>query len=121
VAGEVWIHMLGSIPYLSSPAIGSPLGSVLRARTVRRSYLVAEKGTQVLRISQRWTQKWWYGDVERERPTSHRCGAPSVQESWSRPPRRPRLLLRSVPTAQNHGHDCLRPREFCCTVIAQAE
>jgi hypothetical protein len=121
VAGDVWIRMLGSIPYLSSPTSGSPLGSVLRARTLHRSYPVAEKGTQVPRISQRWTQKWWYGDAERERLTSHRCGAPLVRESWSRPPRRPRLLLRSVPTAQNHGHDCLGPCEFCCTVIAQAE
>jgi hypothetical protein len=36
VAGEGWIRMLSFIPYLSSPASGSPLGTVLRARTARR-------------------------------------------------------------------------------------
>jgi hypothetical protein len=48
---EVWIRMLGSIPYLSSPASGSPLGAALHACTTRGSYLGADKGTQVPHIS----------------------------------------------------------------------
>jgi hypothetical protein len=43
--------MLGSIPYLSCPASGSPLDVVLRARTTCRPYPAADKGTQVPRIS----------------------------------------------------------------------
>jgi hypothetical protein len=57
VAGGVWIRMLGSIPYLSSPASGSPLGAMLRARTVRRSCPGADKGAQVPPISYRWSVK----------------------------------------------------------------
>jgi hypothetical protein len=57
VVGEGWIRMLGSIPYLSSPASGSPTGAVLHDRTVHRPYLDIDKGTQVPHISQRWTQK----------------------------------------------------------------
>jgi hypothetical protein len=60
VVGEGWVRMLGSIPYLSSPASGNPFCATLCARTARRPYPGADKGTQVLRISQRWTQKWWY-------------------------------------------------------------
>jgi hypothetical protein len=48
-------------------------------------------------------------------------GVPSIQESWSRPPRPPQLSLRGVPTVQNHGHDCLEPRDFCCALTAQGE
>jgi hypothetical protein len=55
VVGEGWIHMLGSIPYLSSPASGSPLGVMLHACTARRPYPGADKGTHVPRISQCWT------------------------------------------------------------------
>jgi hypothetical protein len=44
VVGEVWIRMLGSIPYLSSPASGSPLGAALHARTTHKSYSGAHKG-----------------------------------------------------------------------------
>jgi hypothetical protein len=49
--------MPGYIPYLSSPANGSPMATTLRDRTVRRANPDANKGTQVLHISQRWTQK----------------------------------------------------------------
>jgi hypothetical protein len=51
VVGEGWIRMLGSIPYLSSPASGSPTSAVLHDRTVHRPYLDIDKGTQVPRIS----------------------------------------------------------------------
>jgi hypothetical protein len=51
LAGEVWIRMTGSIPYLSSPASGSPMGTVLRDRTMRRPNPDTGKGTQVPRIS----------------------------------------------------------------------
>jgi hypothetical protein len=92
--GEVWIRMLGSIPYLSSPTSGSPLDVVLHARTARRSYLGADNGTQVPCISQRWTQKWWYDSAEMERPTHPVCVA-------SR-------------RFRNHGHDRLDPCDFRC-------
>jgi hypothetical protein len=41
---RVWIRTLGSIPYLSSPASGSPSGTTLHAHTARSSYPGANKG-----------------------------------------------------------------------------
>jgi hypothetical protein len=90
VAGEVWIRMLAFIPYLSSPARGSPLGATLRARTARRPYPGTDKGSQVLHISQRWTQKWWYDNTKMEHPV----GAAS---HWFK----------------NRDHDGLGPCDFC--------
>jgi hypothetical protein len=91
VAGEGWIRMLGSIPYLSSPASGSPMGVALRARTARRPHPDANKGTQLPHISQLWTQKWRYCSAETEHPVSAT-------------PRR----------FKNCGHDRLDPRDFHC-------
>jgi hypothetical protein len=93
VAGEVWIRMLASIPYLSSPTRGSPLGAALRARTARRPYPGTDKGSQVPHISQRWTQKWWYDDAKMEHP-AHPVGA---APHWFK----------------NRDHDGLDPRDFC--------
>jgi hypothetical protein len=89
VAGEVWIRMLGSIPYLSSPASGSPLGTALRAHTARGSYPGADKGAQVPPISQRWSVKWWYGGIEMEHPA--------------------RAASRRF---KNRAHNCLDPRDL---------
>jgi hypothetical protein len=99
VVGEVWIYMLGSIPYLSSPASGSPWGAALRAHTMRRSYPGADKGAQVPPFSQRWTQKWWYGGAEMERPAQPVCTA-------SR-------------RFRNHDHNHLDPRDFRCAAPRQ--
>jgi hypothetical protein len=44
MAGEVWIRMLGFIPYLSSPASSNTLGVALHIRTARRSYPGADRG-----------------------------------------------------------------------------
>jgi hypothetical protein len=49
--------MVVSSPIYPPPASGSPMGAVLRDRTTRRPYPDADKGTQVPRICQRWTQK----------------------------------------------------------------
>jgi hypothetical protein len=57
VAGEGWVRMLGSIPYLFSPATGSLMGAALHDCTARMPNPDADKGTQVPCISQRWTQK----------------------------------------------------------------
>jgi hypothetical protein len=57
VAGEGWVCIPGSIPYLSSPASRSPMGAALRDRTEHRPNPGGDKGTQVPCISQRWTQK----------------------------------------------------------------
>jgi hypothetical protein len=64
----VWIRTLGSIPYLSSPAGGSPSGVVLRAHTMHSSYPGADKGTQVLLINRRWMAKWWCSGAKTECP-----------------------------------------------------
>jgi hypothetical protein len=53
--------------------------------------------------------------------TSRVRGIPSVRESWSRSPRPPQLTLRSTPTVQSRGHDCLGPHDFHCAVTAQEE
>jgi hypothetical protein len=86
--------MMGSIPYLSSPASGSPLGVALHARTMRRSYPGTDKRAQVPPISQRWSTKWWYGSIETERPTHPVCMASHRFE--------------------NRGHDHLDPRDIRC-------
>jgi hypothetical protein len=91
--------MLGSIPYLSSPTNGSPLGAVLHACIMRRPYPCADKGTQVPCISQHRTQKWWYGDAEMEHP-AHPVGAEPHRFG-------------------NCGHNCLDPHDFCCVVSQQ--
>jgi hypothetical protein len=64
----VWICMLGSIPYLSSPTSSSPLGAVLHAHTARFAYPGADKWAQVPLISQHWTAKWWCSGAETESP-----------------------------------------------------
>jgi hypothetical protein len=87
--------MLGSIPYLSSPTSGSPLGVALRARTAHMSYPGADKGAQVPPISQCWSAKWWYGGVEMERLAHPVCAA----SHWF----------------GNRGHDRLNPCDFPCT------
>jgi hypothetical protein len=89
----VWTYTLGSIPYLSSPASGSPLGVALRSHTVRSSYLGVDKGAQVPLISRRWTVKWWCSDAEIECPAHPICAAPHRFE--------------------NRGQDHLGPRDFC--------
>jgi hypothetical protein len=96
VTGEVWIRMLGSISYLSSPASGDLMGAALHARTVCRSYPSADKGVQVPPINQCWTQKWWYSGTEMECPTHPICAASH--------------------RFGNRGHDCLKPRDFRCAV-----
>jgi hypothetical protein len=99
VVGEGWIRMLGSIPYSCSLASSSPLGMTLHNHTARRPYPGADKRTQVPLISQRWTQKWWYGGTEIEHP-AHPVGA------------EPRQF-------RNCGRDRLDPRDFCCAVSRQ--
>jgi hypothetical protein len=64
----VWIHTLGSIPCLSSPASGNPSGAALRALTARSAYPGADKWAQVPLISWHWTVKWWCSDAETESP-----------------------------------------------------
>jgi hypothetical protein len=64
----VWIHVLGSIPCLSSLASGSPLVAALRAHTARSAYLGADKWAQILLISWHWTMKWWCSGAETESP-----------------------------------------------------
>jgi hypothetical protein len=64
----VWIHTLGSIPCLSSPASGSTSGAALQAHTVRFAYLGADKWAQVPLISPHWTAKWWCSGAETESP-----------------------------------------------------
>jgi hypothetical protein len=53
--------------------------------------------------------------------TSRMCGVPSVRESRARSPRPPRLSLCGIPLVRDHGHDCLRPRDFLCAVTAHGE
>jgi hypothetical protein len=48
----VWIRTLGSTPYLSSPASGSPADMALHAHTARSTYPGVDKRAQVLLISQ---------------------------------------------------------------------
>jgi hypothetical protein len=64
----VWIHTLGSTPYLSSPASGNPSGAALRAHTARSAYLGADKRAQVPLISRHWMIKWWCSSAEMESP-----------------------------------------------------
>jgi hypothetical protein len=64
----VWIRTLGSTPYLSSPASGSPSGAALRAHTARSTYPGADKWLQVPLISRHWTVKWWCSGAEMESP-----------------------------------------------------
>jgi hypothetical protein len=64
----VWIRMLGSTPYLSSPASGSPSSAVLRAHTARSAYLGADKWAHVPLISRHWTVKWWCNGAKTESP-----------------------------------------------------
>jgi hypothetical protein len=92
MAGEVWIRMLGFIPYLSSPASSNTLGVALHIRTTRRSYPGADRGGQVSPISH---QPALVSKVVIRRHkngtsrTSRMCGVSLVQESWSRSPRPP--------------------------------
>jgi hypothetical protein len=88
--------MLGSIPYLSSLARGSPLGAALHSHAARSSYPGAEKGAQVPPFSQHWSAKWWYSGVEVKHPAHPICVAYCRFE--------------------NRGHDCLDPHDFRCKV-----
>jgi hypothetical protein len=62
----VWIRMIGSTPYLSSPASSSPSGAALRAHTAHSAHPGTDKRAQVLLISQHWTAKWWCSGAETE-------------------------------------------------------
>jgi hypothetical protein len=55
---EVWIRIADSTPCLSSPANGSPSGTVLGAHTARSIYPAAGKGAQVPPFSQHRSMKW---------------------------------------------------------------
>jgi hypothetical protein len=62
----VWIRMIGSTPYLSSPASSSPSGAALRAHTAHSAHPGTDKRAQVLLISQHWTTEWWCSGAETE-------------------------------------------------------
>jgi hypothetical protein len=62
----VWICTLGSTTCLSSPASGSPSGTVLGAHTARSAYPGADKQAEVPLISQHWMVKWWCSIAETE-------------------------------------------------------
>jgi hypothetical protein len=90
----IWTHMLGSIPYLSSPASDNPLGMALHAHATCSSYTGADKGAQVPPFSQHWSAKWWYSGTE------VKCLAHPVCAVSHR--------------LRNRGHDRLGPHDFCC-------
>jgi hypothetical protein len=64
----VWIHTLGSIPCLSSPASGSPSGTTVHAHIARSAYPGADKWAKVPLVSRHWTAKWWFNGAETESP-----------------------------------------------------
>jgi hypothetical protein len=118
----VWIYTLGSIPYLSSPASGSPSGAVLYAHTTRSSYSGADKWAQVPLISRHWMTKWWCSSAEMECTAHPVCAAPRRFGNRGHN----RLSPCNFCCATSHqfgdcGHDCLRPRDFCCAVTAHVK
>jgi hypothetical protein len=62
----VWIRTLGSTANLSSPANGSPSGTVFHAHTTRSAYPGADKRAQVPLTSRHWMAKWWCSSTETE-------------------------------------------------------
>jgi hypothetical protein len=75
----VWIHTLGSIPYLSSLASGNLSDVVLHAHTTCSAYPSTDKRAQVPLISWHWTAKWWCSGAKTESPripyTRHPIGS----------------------------------------------
>jgi hypothetical protein len=98
---EVWIRMVDSTPYLSSPTNGNPSGVALGAHTARSIYPGVDKGVQVPPFSQHWSAKWWPSGAEMKRHAHPVCAA-SRQ-------------------FRNRDHDCLGPRDFRCAVTAHRE
>jgi hypothetical protein len=98
---EVWIHREDCIPYLSSPASGRPSGTTLGAHTARSLYPGTDKGAQDPLFSQRWSTKRMSSVTETKRPAHPVCTASHRFE--------------------NHGHDCLGPRDFRYVVTAHGE
>jgi hypothetical protein len=119
---EVWIRMLGSIPYLSSPASGSPSGATLYAHTARSSYPGADKGAQVLPISRHWTAEWWCSGTETECPSHPICAAPRRFGNRGHDCLGPcNFCCMASHRFGDHDHDCLGLRDFCCVVMTHGE
>jgi hypothetical protein len=93
--------MVNSIPYLSSPANGSPSGVTLGANTVRSLYLGVDKGAQDPPVSQHRLAKWWPDSVETKRHAHPICVASH--------------------RFKNCGHDCLCPRDFHGAITVHGE
>jgi hypothetical protein len=122
VAGGVWIHMLSSIPYLSSPTSGSPLGVALHAAPHAGHARALTRGAQAPPISHHWPVKWWYGGAETDSPTHLICTAFRRFGNCEHDHLDPDYFHCVVSCRfRDHGHDCLTSRDFCYVVIAHGE
>jgi hypothetical protein len=118
----VWIHTLGSIPYLSSLASDNPSGAALHARTARLSYPGADKGGRVPPISQHWTAKWRCCIAEMKCPAHPICAVSHRFRNRGHD-RLGSCDFHCVVSRRfgDRGHDCLGPCDISYVVIAHGE